>query len=144
MADQTIITFENALNRAAIVQADLAASKLRLAQNITITPATNRANLVAAECNFTGYPSGGYNLATWAGPGLGPTGGAVITSPTVQVTPAANNTIANNCTAWWVEDSTNRTLLTGVFNPGRNLVAPTDQFPFAVQDWEGLVASLGG
>jgi hypothetical protein len=143
MADATIITFENSLNRATIFQTQLADSKLRMLQNILVGPGTNRTTLLANEDNFTGYPTGGYNLAAWAGPGLVPTGGAVLTSPQVQVEVVPVNgvvAVTNQLTGWWVETTNGATLIAGSFSPNRSMAVPTDQFPLTVQDIEGAVA----
>jgi hypothetical protein len=143
MPDYTIITQEQALNRATIFQSNLAESKLRMLQTVIVGPSTNRTTFLANEANFTGYPVGGYNLAAWAGPGLVPTGGAVITSPQVQVAVVPVNgvvNVTNVLTGYWVENSSNETLLAAVYSPNRSMAVLTDQFPQAVQDIEGAVA----
>jgi hypothetical protein len=147
MPDTIIISTENSLNRAEIMQTELIASKLRFVQAPYVPSlASNRTALLAAEANFSGYPTGGYNLATWAGPGLVSTGGAIITSPAVQVAGAANESVngvlnvGNTLTGWWTETADNVTLITAAFAPNRSMNLLTDQFPYLVQDVEGAVS----
>jgi hypothetical protein len=141
--DNTLITQEAALNRATILQTALAASKLRLCVGITPNPATTAAELIAAEATFSGYTSGGYALATWAGPGKTSTGAGVITAPTIQikiVPPMSGPIVGNMLSGWWIETGTGEVLLVGSWDPARPMNVVTDQFPFAVQDVEGAVA----
>ncbi len=140
MPNSVLVTQEQALNRATVIQAKLAGTVLRLVQNFTPAYLTNRTQLLASEANFAGYPTGGYNLANWTGPGLSPSTGAILTSPQVIVAPNVSNNVTNNLTALWIETTGNSpvTLLTGIINPTITVLAPTDQFPLIVQDVEGL------
>lgn len=143
MANSLLVTNEQAENRAALLQSTLANSKLRLLQSYAPAYTDNRTVLETHEANFTGYPSGGYNLTAWTGPALPGTGGSSITSPIVIVAPASNNTIANNITGFWVETGGNAPLayLTGVISPGNVVTSPLDQFPIVVQDYEGVAVT---
>jgi hypothetical protein len=142
MAANLIVTNEMALNRAAILQTALAGSVLRLLQNFSPSPTTNRAVLEANEANFTGYPAGGYNLTAWTGPALPGTGGAAITSPSVIVAPNVANNVTNNLSGFWIESTGNTplTYLAASFTPVIPVLVPTDQFPIIVQDIEGVSA----
>lgn len=145
LANSLAITNEQAANRATLMKTTLADALLRLVQNLIPNQTTNRTVLLANEANFTGYPAGGYNTTNWTGPALLQTGGAVITAPSQNVIPAANNVITNNLTGWWLETAGNSplTLLTGIINPALVVLLPTDQFPLLVQDFEGLVPAPG-
>jgi hypothetical protein len=144
MAVTPIITAENSVNRATAFQTILQNAKCRLVQNLVPTSQTNRTQLIANECNFTGYPAGGYNTTNWAGPSLPPGGGAVITPPIVQVAPTSGNAISNNISGFWIENTASNvtsTYLTESIVPPITVLLPTDQFPLVIQDWEGLVAA---
>lgn len=140
MANSLLVTNEQAINRAELLQTTLLNSVLRLLQNYTPAMNDNRAVLLANEANFTGYPAGGYNLTAWVGPALPGTGGASITSILVNVVPAGNNVIVNNISGFWVETppTANVTYLTGVFSPFIPVQNTLSQFPIVVQDFEGV------
>jgi hypothetical protein len=144
MAITAIITNENAVNRAELLQTTLQYAKVRLLQSYQPQYTDNRTVLEANECNFTGYPAGGYNSTNWAGPTLPPGGGAAIAAPIVNVAPTSGNVISNNVTGYWVENTVGNvtsTYITAAINPGISVLNPTDQFPLFIQDWEGLVAA---
>lgn len=143
MANSLLVTNEQAINRATLVQTALAASVLRLIQNYVPSYTDNRTVLLANEANFTGYTNGGYNVSGWSGPILPGTGGAALTSPLVNVSPSANNTVTNNISGFWVETTGNSplTLLTGIINPPVPVLASTTGFPIVVQDYEGVSVS---
>ena len=145
MANALLVTNEQAVNRATIIQTALGSSVLRLLQNYTPSYTDNRAVLLTHEANFTGYTAGGYNVSGWVGPALPGTGGSSITSPLVNVVPAANNTITNSISGFWIEANVagvvNTTLLTGTITPYVNITAPLDQFPIVVQDYEGIAVT---
>lgn len=132
MADRTIYTNACALDEAAAIQADLAASKLRLF-NETLVPTvvTTKAELIAAETTLTGYPAGGYALATWGDPLLVTGGGAVITSPLVPVAYASGPTVTIG--GGWVEDAAGNVRAVFIFDPVRTLAAVGDGFSFVRQ-----------
>jgi hypothetical protein len=142
MADATLVTNENAVNRATVIQTPLTNARLRLLDSYIPQITDNRTVLLANEANFTGYPSGGYNIS-FAGPSLISGAGAWLNSNVATVAPAANNTLSANLSGWWVESSANtpQTLLTGVFNPTRTVTTPLDQFPLIITDVEGLAGS---
>jgi hypothetical protein len=143
MANALLVTNEQAINRALLLQSTLAASKLRVLQNYTPAYTDTRATLIANEATFTGYPAGGYTLTAWTGPALPGTGGSSITSPIVVVAPTTGNTIANDISGFWVEASTTGTLdyLTGTISPFVHVLNPVDQFPIVVQDYEGVAVT---
>lgn len=111
--------FPNAATQwlAALTQTELAASKLRLYQEGEVTPsiATTRAELVAAEADYTGYPAGGEALATWFNPLNNPIGGSSLDSPKVQFDTEAPYTTSNTIGGWWVETAAGDLVVIGQF-----------------------------
>lgn len=141
MPNSLLITTENAVNRATIFKTSLANTVIRLCQDYVPNVNTNRTTLIGAECNYTGYPTGGFNVTAWTGPGLAPNvSGAILTSPQIIPTPAGNNTQSNNVTAGWFETVGNTPVTLGTFiiQPPITVLAPTDQFPLTIQDIEGV------
>lgn len=95
-----------ALAIAALVQTELALSKLRLFKNgFTPSVSTTRAELIAEEADFTGYPAGGSAITAFLDPILNPLGGASIDWPTEQFAPASPFTVGNVIGGWWIEDA---------------------------------------
>ena len=90
---------------AGLTQTELALSKLRLWQDGEVSPsiATTRAELVAAEADYTGYTAGGEALTAWFSPLNNPIGGSSIDSPKVQFDTASPYTVSNTIGGWWVE-----------------------------------------
>src|ERR1043165_4893498 len=116
MPDRTIYTNECALEEAAVVQANLALSKLRLFDGTLVpTVITTKAELEAAETNLTGYPSGGYTLTAWADPNLVSGGGAVITSPVGAVNYASGDAAVIG--GGWIEDADGNVRAVFIFDP---------------------------
>lgn len=103
--DVILYTNQGAAFVAALVQTALASSKLKLYKSgLTLTPATTQAELAAAECDFTGYTTGGETITAWLAPILAPEGGYAIQSPLEQWIVGATPT-GNIVGGWWVEET---------------------------------------
>jgi len=100
-----------------LVQTELALSKIRLWQDGEISPsiATTRAELVAAEADYTGYTAGGEELTAWFDPLNNPVGGSSIDSQKVQFDTASPYTISNVIGGWWVETAGGDLVVIGQF-----------------------------
>ena len=88
-------------------QTILALSKVRLFKSTLVpTPATVKADLTGAECDYDDYPAGGETITAFLAPLLNPSGGASISAPTVQfdVTSAAP-AVTNLVGGAWLEDA---------------------------------------
>lgn len=136
MPDNQLYTNEAAFALADDVKTALAASKLRLCKfGIVVGQTTTKAALVAMECDFDGYPAGGYALALWTGPLSFEGGGAVITSPLATPTygPAGVPPSGNAVGAWWIEDAGGDVRTAGNFDPARPMSAIGNGFPFLDQ-----------
>lgn len=136
MPDTRLYTREAALAQGTELKTALAAAKLRLCGSaIVITEFTTKVELEAAEAAFDGYVPGGYPLATWLGPLLDPAGGAVVTSPMVNVIygPAEDPPVTANITAWWIEDASGDVRLVGQYDPTRPLVTVGQGWQFISQ-----------
>lgn len=98
-------TKEGAVNLAALVQGNLALCKVRLYQSsFTPTSTSSKADFVAAEANFSGYPAGGIAMTAWLDPGFNPNGGASIQSPAIQFALAtATPIVPNEIGGMWIE-----------------------------------------
>jgi hypothetical protein len=102
---------------AGLVQTELALSKLRLFKS-TITnvgSGTTRAQLLAAECDFTGYPAGGKSITAFLDPLLAPLGGSSIDWPTQQFAAADPYTVGDVVGGWWIETATGDLIACGTF-----------------------------
>jgi len=130
--DSNLYTNEAAIAEAAIIQADLALSKMRLFDSTLIPDVTTvKADMVAAETGLIGYPAGGYALTAWSDPQLVSGGGAAITSPMVPVDYASG--AAAPLGGGWVEDAAGDVRLVFVFDPPRVLSAVGDGFQWVRQ-----------
>lgn len=118
---------------AGLVQADLAASKLRLFQEGFVPSiATSRAELIAAEADYTGYTAGGETIAAWLAPLLNPIGGASIDMPTIQFDAASPYTVANVVAGWWIETAGGVVIAVGTFTTPISIGAVGQGFPMTV------------
>jgi hypothetical protein len=119
---------------ATTIQGLLVDSKMRLWQAglVTISIATTRAQLVAAEATYTGYPVAGVVLPLWFSPLLNPLGGASIDSPKVQFEAAAPYTTGNNIGGYWVEDENGQVVVVGSFAEPIPIGAAEQGFPISV------------
>lgn len=136
MADNQLYTQESALTKAAEIQTALALSKLRLVQgSVVITQFTTRETLLANEADFDGYPTGGYTLTAWSDPLKAAVGGAVITSPLINIAygPASDPPVTNSVCGWWIDDADGNVRTAGNYNPPRLLQALGDGFQFVDQ-----------
>ena len=118
---------------AEVVQGELALSKIRLWQNGEITPsiATTRAELVAAEADFTGYTAGGEALTAWFDPLNNPIGGSSIDSEKVQFQTATPYTTANTIGGFWVETAAGELVVVGTFVEPIPMSGPGAGFPLS-------------
>lgn len=118
---------------AAIVQTALAASVLSLFQVgvVTLSATTTKAELEAAEADYTGYAT--ETIATWFDPLLNPLGGASIESGLKQFSIDAPYTVDNVIQGWWVEDSTGDLVCAGDFATPKPLVGAGDGIPFNIE-----------
>jgi hypothetical protein len=101
-----------------------------------------RAELVAAETTFVGYPVGGYQISEFAGAVNAPLGGAIVTSNLVNVAYASGAAVVIG--GYWVEDDATPTPLVReifIYDPPRNLGVVGDGWPIVVQLGYGANAS---
>lgn len=119
---------------AGLTQTELEVSKLRLWQQGEVSPsiATTRAQLVAAEANYTGYTAGGLELAAWFNPINDAIGGSSIDSPKVQFAPASPYTVGNVIGGYWVETATGQLVCIGTFDGPVPMGAAGQGFPLSV------------
>jgi hypothetical protein len=130
--DRTLYTDQAALAEANVVQTNLAASLLRLFdQTLVPTSITTKTELEAVETTLVGYPAGGYPLATWNEPVFAPGGGAVITSPMIQVVYASGASVAIG--GYWVEDAAGSVREVHIYDPPRSLAQVGDGWPVVAQ-----------
>ena len=136
MPDNQLYTQEAALAKATEIKAALALSKLRLIkEGLALNQFTTKAAMVAVEADFDGYTAGGYTLTAWSGPLYAAGGGAVITSPLVNVafsTPS-DPPVTNSIGGWWIEDASGDVRTCGNFDPPKLLQAVGDGFQFVDQ-----------
>lgn len=144
MADRQFYTNAAANAKALDIQTAMEGSKVRFFQFGEVTPTlfTTRAELAAAECDFSGYTPGGYDLEAWTGPSNNPGGGKALTSPLVNV--AFDGTdltpTTNSVGGWWIEDAatpTPQVRMVGVFDPPRNMAQAGDTIDWVDSIVEG-------
>lgn len=141
MPDIQLYTNEAAMAKATVLKTNLALSKLRLFQTgVVIDRFTTKAQLVAAEATFDGYPAGGYALTAWTGPIQPQSGGAVITAPLINpaFSTPSDPPVTNTVTGWWVEDAAGSVRLLGTYDPGRLMTKVGDGWPVVVQILEAV------
>lgn len=137
MADSQFYTLEAATKLASVVKTSLAVGKLLLGNNSFVpTASATKAQLNANELVADGYTAGGYAVAAFTGPLNDPGGGAVITSPLVNVAygPASDPPVTGSVGFWWYEDTDGDVRLTGIFNPPRPLAQLGDGWPQILQN----------
>jgi len=147
MPDSQLYTQEAAVALAAEVKTALAASKLLLGNNSLVpTQTTTKVTLNANELEADGYTAGGYALAAWTGPLSDPGGGAVITSPMVNVAygPPSDPPVTGTCSFWWVEDASGDVRMVGIFDPPRSLAQVGDGWPQVLQAIYGRNPVIAG
>jgi len=142
-----LYTREAATEKATVIKTSLATSKVRFFQStLSVSQNTTKAELVAAEADFSGYTAGGYALAAWLGPVKNQAGGSVITSPTVMVLtedPDPDPFVGNTIGGFWVEDTSGDVRLVGVFDPTIPMLQIGDGFPWLTQIIEAFNAPIG-
>ncbi len=117
-----------------LLKTALALSKLRLFTTVidSVGSSTTRVELLAAECDFTGYVAGGVEITAFLAPLLAPAGGSSIDWPTVQFAAAAPYTVGNNVGGWWVETAAGVLIACGTFPGGGIPVGAAGQgFPLS-------------
>jgi hypothetical protein len=146
MPDYVLYTDQAATEKATVIKTSLATSKYRLFKSPLIpTRFTTKDQLVAAECDFSGYTAGGYSVTAWLGPTNNPQGGALINTPSINVIgiqpedpdPFVPNTVGG----FWIEDTSGDVRLVGVFSPVRPIAVAGDGFIDVVAIVEGLNAT---
>jgi hypothetical protein len=124
----------------------MAAAKLRLfAAGYVVNPNDTLANLVAAECTFSGYPAGGYSLATWSNGMLNPNGGSSTTSPQIDVfyvAPGSGSGVQNNVGGWFIVDAAGNLIADGNFDSPVPMSQNGDGFPISTALFEGTTNQL--
>jgi len=112
-------TKEGAVWLAGVVQGELALSKLRAYKSDFVPNASStRADFVANECDFSGYPAGGITLTAFLDPGFDPNGGASIQSPAVQFAVATATPIVPNVVGGvWIETAAGDFVNYGALDP---------------------------
>ncbi len=132
MSDRALYTNQAALAEANVIQTNLALSKMRLFLSTLVpTVLTLKSELVAAETTLVGYPAGGYALTAWAEPIFAPGGGAVITSPLINVVYASG--AEQSIGGYWLEDAAGDVREVFIFDPLRVLAQVGDGFPVVAQ-----------
>jgi hypothetical protein len=118
---------------AALLKTALAASKLRLIKGNSFIPgvSTTRAELIALEADFTGYPAGGATIAAMLNPLLNPVGGASIDWPTVQFAAASPYTVGNVICGWWLETAEGVVIALGNFPQSIPVAEAGQGFPMS-------------
>jgi hypothetical protein len=112
----------------------LASSKLRLFTTAVtaVGSGTTKAELEAAECDFTGYTEGGVTITAFLAPLLNPVGGSSIDWPTVQFAAASPYTVGNVVGGWWIETAAGVLIACGTFGGGGIPVGAAGQgFPLS-------------
>lgn len=141
MPDTQLFTAQAAARKANVIKTSLALAVLHLIKApFTMTAFSTKAEMEAAEADFDGYdPEDGYPLTAFTGPTSDPSGGAVLTSPLVNVIygPAGDPPVGNLIAGWWIEDATSEVRLSGTFDPPRSVAAALEGFPLVVQIVEG-------
>lgn len=138
------MTREAANAKALDIKAALATSKVRFFKSSLVPDVnTTRVALLAAECDFDGYTAGGYALAAFTGPINATGGGAVLTSPLVNVAygPEGDPPVGNTIGGWWIDDDaapTPQVRIVGAYSPARPMSALGDGFAWIWQDVEGV------
>lgn len=137
MADSQFFTQQASITDATAMKTSFVTSKLRLTKApFTPVPTSPKTDLVANECDFDGYtPTTGYAIAAVTGPLAFSGGGAVLTTPLVNVVygPAGTPPVGNSVSGWWIESTGGDVLVAGSFGPPRPCANVGDGFPLVVQ-----------
>jgi hypothetical protein len=118
------------------VRAAIGAAKVRLVKvGFEPTSMTTRAELLAQEVEYTGYPVGGAPIAGFMAPLISPVGGVSLDTPSVQFQTAAPYTTGDVAGGWWIETAVAPfdVIAIGAFPaPGIPFGQRGQGFPFAV------------
>lgn len=136
MPDLSMYTLEAAMTEANVVRLSIAnpaatptptEAKIRLfASGFTPDWTTTKAQLVAAEVTFGGYPVGGYEVLDLLPPAQVSGGGVVITTPLINVeyTIAPGEAVGGG----WLEDGAGLVRQVYLFDPVKTLGSISDAF----------------
>lgn len=108
-------------NSATLIQAEemrtaLALSKVRLFNQAFVpTVSTTKTELEAAEADYTGYTAGGETITAWLPAVFAPSGGAMISSPTVQFDVSGPVVDTDIVGGFWLEDASGDVRAIGQF-----------------------------
>jgi hypothetical protein len=129
MADIIRYTNAGALYVAGVMQLELALCKLKLfkAGEITLSAGTTKAELDAAECDFTGYAA--KTVTAMTDPLLFPGGGASISTGTVQFAAGAPPITANLVGGGWLETAAGEVLMAWQYETPRGVAGVGDGVP---------------
>lgn len=122
-----------------------AAGKVRLfGETLTdLSPATTKAQLVAAEVAYSGYVAGGVATTTW-NPAMGAGNGAQTVSSVVAFAwddPDPDPPVTDTVLGWWFEDSAGVARLAGNLPEGVPMIDVTSAIQLVLSD---LLASAVG
>lgn len=142
MPDSKFYTRQAAIKKATNIQTALALSKLRLFDAPFVpTESTVKTELEAAETHFTSYPDGGYALTAFSAPLNDPAGGAVITSPLVNISfgvpELGDEPVSGNIGGYWIEDAGGVVREVAIYDPPRPLAVLGDGWQWVEQIVEG-------
>lgn len=136
MPDTKFYTKEAALKKSSVVATSLVTSKVRFFKS-TFAPNENttQAELEAQEITADGYTPGGMALTPWVGGQTDPNGGAVVTSPMLNIAygPASDPPVTDSVGGYWIEDADGIVRLVGTYAEPRPLAAIGDGFQFVEQ-----------
>lgn len=124
-------TKAGAIYLAGLLQNQMIGGKVRAFQSsFTPTPASVKADFVAAECDYTGYVSGGIDVAAWSTPILAPAGGSVITSDLSQFLWSGSLPgVANFVGGFWWENADGGVVCYGLLDTPISLSGPGQGIP---------------
>lgn len=135
MASQLFYTLEACLQNATERQTALAASVAHLFKSSLVpTSSSTKAELTAAECDWTGYATKA--LAAWLGPILAPGSGYEIIMPLVLWdTGAADPAVGNDVGGAWIEDAAGKVRMVAVFDTPMPMQVAHDGIPLSLIDF---------
>lgn len=102
---------------------------------------STRAELVAAECDFSGYPATGIEVAAWTAPVNDPDGGSAIFSGLLsyvfvnEVDPLDN--VNNMVGGYWIETAAGALVRVATFDEPVEMAVVGDAIPLLVKLVEG-------
>jgi len=134
-----IKTNEACMNIQTARQAALANCKVRLFQDTlgSLTNATTKAEMVAAEATYTGYLA--KTVVALLAPYVVPGGGANVQIPTQQFQPTGS-AVTNMIRGWWVELATGDIQVSARFDADIPMASVNDAIPLDIIFNEGNAA----